>query len=168
MDGPRARNLTNREQTKAGILHSKQEVRANKSLQPMWLSRFNLLPVFVCGRSGGCGVHRLSRHAAELQALGRNGWTWAEAEGEKRKKGQPGVHLCGFRQPAETRPDRGVVSVGVSKPAPLGRPGCLGQTVRQATSEGKRDRLKGCQHGGGMGEGRGLERRGGGVTRHSA
>jgi hypothetical protein len=43
---------------------------SNQSLQRTWLSRLHLLPVFVCSRSGGCGVHRLSRHAAELQPLG--------------------------------------------------------------------------------------------------
>jgi hypothetical protein len=37
------------------------------------------------------------------------------SEGQKGKMGQLGVHLCGFREQAETRPGRGVVSEGVSK-----------------------------------------------------
>jgi hypothetical protein len=49
------------------------------------------------------------------QPLGRNGWSWAEAKGKERKKGQLGVHLCGFRQAVETQPAQVQISVGVSK-----------------------------------------------------
>jgi hypothetical protein len=43
----------------------------NKSLQRTWLSRLHLLPVFVCGRFGGCGARCFSRHAAELPPIGQ-------------------------------------------------------------------------------------------------
>jgi hypothetical protein len=50
------------------VLHS--TVPHNQSLQPTWLSRLQLMPVFVCSRFRGWWARRISRHAAELRLLG--------------------------------------------------------------------------------------------------
>jgi len=42
----------------------------NKSLQRTWLSRLQLMLVFVRSRFSDGWVHRLSRHAAEIPSLG--------------------------------------------------------------------------------------------------
>jgi len=62
----------------------------NQSLQPTWLSRLHLLPVFVCSRFGDCRARRISRHAAEL-----NRWALSDlnvapsAKGPRPKPGAP-------------------------------------------------------------------------------
>jgi hypothetical protein len=100
--------------------------------------------------------------------LGRNGWSWAEAKG-KREKWVSWGSTCAGSGNRRRRDQAGAWSArGCQRPTPRGKPGCLDQTMRPATSEDKRDRSKGCQHGGGMGEGRGLKRRGSSSTRHSA
>jgi hypothetical protein len=58
--------------------------------------------------------------------------------------GQSGVHLCGFRELAETRPAQAPVSVGVSKASAWGQARCLGQTMRPATSEKRKAGQRGA------------------------
>jgi hypothetical protein len=58
---------------------------------------------------------------AQLPAVRQKWLVLGRSEGQKGKMGQLGVHLCGFREPAETRPAQAPVSVGVSKASAWGQ-----------------------------------------------
>jgi hypothetical protein len=64
---------------------------------------------------------RVLAAAAQLPSVRQKWLVLGRSGGGKRKKGQPGAHLCGFRQLAETRPGRGQVSEGVSKASASGQ-----------------------------------------------
>jgi hypothetical protein len=113
------------------------------------------MPVSVCSRFGHCWVHCFSRHAAELPIVRQKWLDLIRSEGQRKKNGSAAGSPVGAQRAVGGHGQPRFRSAwGCPRPAPLGRPGRPDQSMKQASSEGKRDRSKGCSVEGGRGRGR--------------